>query len=249
MTKEQAQSILYRQRAKEFGCTPEVFTRPGLTVTTAALRPGARATIRKDPMLLMAGTGNSVAVSVHDSLRELVEELAAKADGLHRLFEFPALRALDKKLGEYGRELRGAEHFFLPGGPLPKFPLPEEFQYQWFDRETVRSIYLNRRFPMALAEEYSPDRPDVIALAALDGGTIAGVAGASADTEIMWQVGIDVVEEYRGKGLGTALVSALSREIENQGKLPFYGTAAGNLASQRIAVGCGFVPAWIEAVA
>ena len=65
----------------------------------------------------------------------------------------------------------------------------------------------------------------------------------------MWQVGIDVVEEYRGKGLGTALVSALSREIENQGKLPFYGTAAGNLASQRIAVGCGFVPAWIEAVA
>ena len=142
-------------------------------------------------MLLMAGTGNSVAVSVHDSLRVLVEELAARADGLHRLFEFPALRALDKKLREYGRELWGTEHFFLPGGPLRKVPLPEGFRYQWLDEKSVQEFYPNERFPMAL-------------------------------------------------------VSALSRKIVSQGRLPFYGTAAGNLASQGIAVGCGFVPAWIE---
>lgn len=55
-----------------------------------------------------------------------------------------------------------------------------------------------------------------------------------------------MTEGYRGRGLGTALVSALSREIERRGKLPFYGTAAGNLHSQAIAVRCGFVPAWIE---
>lgn len=42
------------------------------------------------------------------------------------------------------------------------------------------------------------------------------------------------------------MVSALCWEIESQGKLPFYGTAVGNLASQAIAVSCGFVPAWIE---
>lgn len=237
----------YRQLALEFGCSPEAFTQPGLTLTHAAFRPGARGTIRKDPMLLMAGTGNSVVVAADGGLRELVEELAGKVNGLHRLFEFPALKALDAKLNGYGRSLWGAEHFFLPGGPLREFELPGELQYRWFDRETVKEFYPNERFRMALGAECDPARPDVIALAALDGGKIVGVAGASADTKVMWQIGIDVVEEYRGKGLGTGLVSALSREIERQGKLPFYGTAVGNLDSQRIAVRCGFVPAWIEA--
>lgn len=247
MTKEQAFETAYRQLALEFGCASEAFTRPGLTLTPAAFRPGARATIHKDPMLLMACTGNSVAASADGPLGALVEELAGKVNGLHRLFEFPALKALDAKLREYGRELWGAEHFFLPGGPLREIPLPQGFQYRWFDRESVGEFYPNERFRMALGAERDPARPDVLALAALDGGKIAGVAGASADTELMWQVGIDVVEEYRGKGLGAGLVSALCREIERQGKLPFYGTAVANLASQKIAVRCGFVPAWVEA--
>lgn len=246
MNREQAFETAFRQLALEFGCGPEAFTTPGLTVTPAAFRPGARATIRKDPMLLMAGAGNSVVISVDDRLRPLVEDLAGKVNGLHRLFEFPALKALDAKLAEYGRALWGTEHFFLPGGELGELALPKGFQYRWYDQETVRGFYPNRRFPMALGKDYDPARPDVLALAAWDGRTIAGVAGASADTETLWQIGIDVVEAYRGKGLGAGLVSALGREIEKRGKVPYYGTAEGNLASQRIAVKCGFVPAWIE---
>lgn len=246
MTKNQAFETAYRQLALELGCTPAAFSRPGLTLTPAVFRQGSRATIRKDPMLLMAGTGNSVAVSADGPLRELVEELAGQVNGLHRLFEFPALNALNARLNQSGRTLWGTEHFFLPGGALGEIPLPQGFRYRWFDQESVGEFYPNTRFPMALGAERDPARPDVIALAALDGGRIAGVAGASADTEIMWQVGIDVAEAYRGKGLGAALVSALSREIVSQGRLPFYGTAAGNLVSQKIAVRCGFVPAWIE---
>ena len=191
MNKSQAFETAYRQLALELGCAPEAFTQPGLTLTPAAFQPGARATIRKDSMLLMVGTGNSIVVSADNRLGALVEELAGKVNGLHRLFEFPALKALDARLREYGRELWGTEHFFLPGGPLRKVPLPEGFRYQWLDEKSVQEFYPNERFPMAL-------------------------------------------------------VSALSRKIVSQGRLPFYGTAAGNLASQRIAVGCGFVPAWIE---
>lgn len=244
--KRKAFRLAYRQLALEFGCAPEAFMRPGLTLTRAAFRPGARGTIRKDPMMLMAGTGNSVVIAADDRLRGLVEELAGKVNGIHRLFEYPALKAIDAKLNEYGRALWGTEHFFLPGGPLRELALPEEFQYRWFDADTVGEFYPNERFRMALGAEHNPARPDMIALAALDGGKIAGVAGASADTETMWQIGIDVVEEYRGHGLGAGLVSALSREIEKRGKLPFYGTAVGNLHSQAIAVRCGFVPAWVE---
>lgn len=151
MNKSQAFETAYRQLALELGCAPEAFTQPGLTLTPAAFRPGARATIRKDSMLLMVGTGNSIVVSADNRLGALVEELAGKVNGLHRLFEFPALKALDARLREYGRELWGTEHFFLPGGPLRKVPLPEGFRYQWFDEKSVQEFYPNERFPMALA--------------------------------------------------------------------------------------------------
>ena len=70
---------------------------------------------------------------------------------------------------------------------------------------------------MALSSEYNPDRPDVIALAAIDGGKIVGVAGASADTKDMWQVGIDVLPEYRGRGFGKALLRKLAQTAVERG--------------------------------
>lgn len=246
MEKNQAFAIARRQLALEFGVRPEDFIRPGITFTTPARRPGARGTIREGPALLIACMGNSLVVAAEGELRELAEQLAREVNGLHRMVEFPALKRLDAALVRQGRSLWGTEHFFLPGGPLREIPLPGEFTYRWYDPESVKAFYPNRRFRMALGAEPNPDRPDVIALAAMEGERIAGVAGASADTDTMWQVGIDVEPDYWGRGLGTALVSALCREIEKKGKLPFYGTAVGNLASQAIAVACGLAPAWIE---
>ncbi len=246
MEKAQAFAIARRQLALEFGVRPEDFIRPGLTLACPAFRPGARETLRKDPKLMIACMGNSVVVAAQGPLRDVVEELGQKVNGLHRLVEFPALKRLDAALSQEGRGLWGTEHFFLPNGPFKKFALPHDFTCRWYDQESIKAFYPNQRFPMALGAEYSPTRPDMIALAAMDGEKIAGVAGASADTGEMWQVGIDVEPEYQGRGLGKALVSALCWEIESQGKLPFYGTAVGNLASQAIAVSCGFVPAWIE---
>ena len=72
------------------------------------------------------------------------------------------------------------------------------------------------------------------------------MAGCSADTPDMWQVGIDITDKYRGKGFGTYLVTLLKNEILRRGKLPFYGTSLSNLHSQNIALNCGFFPAWIE---
>lgn len=72
------------------------------------------------------------------------------------------------------------------------------------------------------------------------------MAGASADTDALWQVGIDVKERYRGHGLGTTLVSLLCDRIEALGKTPFYGTVLANLHSQNIALNTGFYPAWVE---
>lgn len=73
-----------------------------------------------------------------------------------------------------------------------------------------------------------------------------GMAGASADSKTMWQIGINVLPEYRGRGIGTNLVTLLKNEILNRGKIPFYGTVGSHFHSQNIAINAGFFPAWAE---
>lgn len=60
------------------------------------------------------------------------------------------------------------------------------------------------------------------------------------------QVGIDVLPEYRGRGIGTNLVILLKNEILKRGKIPFYGTAESHFHSQNIAINAGFFSAWSE---
>lgn len=236
-----------QQLALEFHTVPEAFTTPGLTITLPAKPKGVRLFSREVPFFLMAGTGNSVVVSADERMHGFVRSLSGEVNGLHRLFEFPALTKINEEVKKYGHQVWGTEHMFLPGRRLIRIPLPDRFSYRWYEsEEEISSFYPNTQFPMALHPAYHPDRPDVIALAALDGGKIAGLAGASADTAEMWQVGIDVLPQYRGKGLGAALVSALSLRIQEKGHLPYYGSAVANLHSQAVAVRCGYVPAWVE---
>ena len=73
-----------------------------------------------------------------------------------------------------------------------------------------------------------------------------GMAGCSEDAPHWQQIGIDVLPEYRSKGVGSYLVNLLKNKIIEMGDIPFYGTGAANIHSQNIAVKCGFKPAWVE---
>ena len=62
----------------------------------------------------------------------------------------------------------------------------------------------------------------------------------------MWQIGVDVLPEYRKQGIASALTSALAKEILIREKVPFYCSAWSNIRSVRNAVKSGFIPAWVE---
>lgn len=64
--------------------------------------------------------------------------------------------------------------------------------------------------------------------------------------ETMYQIGVDVLPEYRRKGIAASLTSRLAMEILKLGKAPFYCAAWSNLPSVRNAIKCGFRPAWVE---
>ena len=85
----------------------------------------------------------------------------------------------------------------------------------------------------------------MLAVGAFDGGQLAGLAGASADCETMWQIGVDVLPEYRRRGIASAITSRLALEILHLGKVPFYCAAWSNVRSARNAIKCGFRPAWV----
>ena len=214
-----------RQLALEYNAKLEDFTANQVTVTTPAKPDGVRLYSHE----LKEFTGNT-----------------ERFKHPYWLFELPHLLCIERELNKYDYTLSSTFHMFLPGKPHKVRVMPCAFTLKWFDRTSVKTLYPNTDFPNALSEKENPDRPDVLALAAYDGDEIAALAGASADTDALWQVGIDVKERYRGHGLGTTLVSLLCDRIEALGKTPFYGTVLANLHSQNIALNTGFYPAWVE---
>ena len=86
----------------------------------------------------------------------------------------------------------------------------------------------------------------MLAVSAVLDGNILGMAGASKDSEMMWQIGINVAKNSEGMGIGTYLVTNLKREIMKRDILPFYGTAESHVKSQKVGVQSGFLPAWAE---
>ena len=86
----------------------------------------------------------------------------------------------------------------------------------------------------------------MLAVGAYDAGKLVGLAGASADCGTMWQIGIDVLPQYRRMGIATALTARLATEILKRDIAPFYCCAWSNLGSIRNAIASGFRPAWVQ---
>lgn len=117
----------------------------------------------------------------------------------------------------------------------------------WLTQEELLPFYGNPSFPNAICPEYTPDRPDVLAVCAYHGTQLMGMAGCSEDMAGWLQIGIDVLPEYRSKGLGTYLVTLLrNRILQELHAIPFYGTSIANYHSWNIAIRSGFRPAWLE---
>lgn len=97
--------------------------------------------------------------------------------------------------------------------------------------------------------DFSSSSNVVVISRAYDDNRFIGMAGCSADCDSMWQIGIDVLPDYRRKGIASALTSRLAVEVVNREKVPFYSAAWSNIKSVRNAIASGFKPAWVELTA
>ncbi|MYE55392.1 MAG: GNAT family N-acetyltransferase [Chloroflexi bacterium] len=102
-------------------------------------------------------------------------------------------------------------------------------------------------WPNAVApRRASQGRLEAVAALALHDDEVVGVASASTDSDTLWQIGIDVHSNYRGRGLGAALTSRVARGVLDAGRVPYYGSSINNIASRRTAQSAGFYPSWVS---
>ena len=237
---------LREQLALELGCAPEDFSGEG-TVVTAPVLPEKRRHLSDRPFFLqMATFGSGTVISAAEELHPWLREWARGKAGFW-LFEQHNYRELDRELRKYGFQMVLTHHMFAPKPALTG--MEPGFRVRWLEQADIPPFYGREEFSNALCERFHPERPDVLAVLALDGEEIMGMAGCSADTPELWQIGIDVLPRYRGRGVGKALVALLRDEAFRRGALPYYGTSLSNIASWRVALAAGFLPAWVEAEA
>ena len=234
---------LLEQLSLDYNCAPGDLTAKENVVTVSAFREGQRHYSADRPFLQMATTGANTVITAHECLQDFLRGFVRGVEG-HCLFKFGLLSRLSAELEKYGYRMAPTHHMFLPCRDVQ---VEERCPVKWyFDRE-IDPFYGDPRFPNAICYPGPcPGRPDRIAVTALDGAEIMGMAGCSEDAPHWQQIGIDVLPAYRSRGLGAYLVTLVKNRVEAMGDMPFYGTAAANIHSQNIALNSGFRPAWVE---
>ncbi|MBQ2930165.1 MAG: GNAT family N-acetyltransferase [Clostridia bacterium] len=155
------------------------------------------------------------------------------------------MAALNKELSTFGAQIRHARPFYTSEQALPVDT--RDFTICRYTPETIAQFQGDERFDDAYG--FCVDAPDMLGVAAMRDGQILGMAGASADSPYLWQIGINVLPQARGQGIASMLVQLLRNDVLAVGRLPYYGTSISHLESQRVALRAGFLPAWFELVA
>lgn len=244
MTQDEIWQTAMAQSAVDLNCRPEDFLSTENVIVRSGVRDGYRSYLHLPFFCNLVTYGNNIVASVSAEAESAVRSYLEKRE-FYTCFETPAILLLEEAFRPLGHRLCFMAEYFLP--ELSSL------------RECACNYELRVLGPADFAGLYvpqwehalSPNRPesDVLGVGAYDGGRLVGLAACSADCATMWQIGVDVLSEYRRQGIASAMTARLTQEILARGKVPFYCAAWSNLKSVRNALKVGFRPAWMELTA
>lgn len=244
MTNAEILAIALRQSAIDSSCAPDDFLSHQNKTVISAKHPEARKYLSLPFTCDLTSYGNNIVASVSAKLAEPVTQYIQKY-AVEHCFETPNLHILMDQLKDFGCNVCFMAEYFLPDADIVK-PLPCAYEVRLLTPSDFAGCYLPQ-WSNALCEKRR--QLDMLAVGAYNGGECIGLAGASADCDSMWQIGIDVLPPYRRQGVASSLTSTLAAKILELGKVPFYCCAWSNIKSARNAIHSGFRPAWVQITA
>lgn len=241
MTNNKIRAIALEQSAIDLNCTPEDLMGTKNKVVVSRAHAKARRYLELPFACNLVSYGTNIVASVQEEYRALVEAYLGKYADFH-CFEPPYLYVLNEAFAEHGMRVSLMAEYWLPDTELLSVR-DCAYELRVLGQEAFRELYVET-WSNALCEKRK--QLDVLGVGAYEDGRLIGLAGCSADCDTMWQIGVDVLPEYRRRGIATALTGRLAAETLKRGKVPFYCCAWSNIRSAGNAIKSGFRPAWIE---
>ena len=244
MTNQEIMRVAMEQSARDLNCRAEDFMRHENVIVKSHIGPEARRYYKEPVPCNLVSYGNNIVASVKDEYREIVETYMEHYTFYH-CFETPNMLVLDEALRKEGQRVCFMAEYFLLDIDLLK-PLECPYELKLLEQKDFAELYIDTWSNALCADR---KELDVLGIGAYEHGRLIGLAGCSADCDTMWQIGVDVLPEFRRKGIASALTGRLALEIIEREKVPFYCSAWSNVRSARNAVKSGFLPAWVEMTA
>ncbi len=244
LTNDQIFEIAITQSAVDSNCNPQDFISGSNKTVVSRANPHARKYLELPFCCDLTSYGTNIVASVSAELADEIEYYINRYPAEH-CFETPAMHVLNEILKRHDHCVCFMAEYFLPDIHQLK-PLTCDYETKLLYPHDFKELYLPT-WSNALCKQRS--QLDVLAIGAFDKNKLIGLAGCSADCNTMWQIGIDVLPEYRKKGIASCLTSRLAIEVLNRNIVPFYCCAWSNISSVRNALKSGFKPAWVQLTA
>lgn len=234
-------NIAMKQSSFDSSCNEDDFKSNENKVVISTVNQKARKYLQLPFLCDLTSYGNNIVASVSEELYPIVSEYINKFE-VHGCFETPNLHVLMEKLKPFNVSACFMSEYFLPDMNVIK-PIECSYETKILESKDFKDLYLPQ-WSNALCDKRK--HLDKLAIGAYDNDKLIGLAGCSADSDTMWQIGIDVLPEYRRQGIASALTSKLALECLSRNIVPFYCCAWSNIKSARNAIKSGFKPAWVQ---
>lgn len=246
MVYQKAKEALYRQLALDYCVSYEDVADGQNHFTVFSPLPGRRQFRTTDDCALKVAAVNGKLLFT--GKKEVVDQCRERYATIigDWFMDVTRFRELEEIIKPFGFKLGCAHPFYLPNDEEYKEDAETARPYEIvkYDRDAIEQFRGDERFKEAYS--FDENAPDMLGVGAVSDGKIIGMAGASADSPTLWQIGISVDPAARGKRVGATLVRILKDDILKLNLTPFYGTSMSNIGSQRVAHHAGFIAAWAE---
>lgn len=239
--------IAMQQSAYDCCCMAEDFLKNENSIHESAASGNARKYLELPHICNLVSYGTNIVVSGQRELLPEIERFVNSVQSIADCFETPELYVLNDILARYGARVCFMADYFLPD--IEKVYCSDI--YCPYELRVMNPDDFNELYIPEWSNALCKDRKhlDVLGIGAYENGRLVGLAGCSADCDTMWQIGVDVLPEYRRRGIASALTNRLARETFERGKVPFYCAAWSNVKSVKNAIRSGFKPGWVEVTA